>query len=112
MILYSYSGIVECSKSAEFPKFIRNLAWELNLKLEIDIDETGWIFKKQTTRFKVIGEKEKVMSFVSSVNESIADYQSRVSRPGISGVSGYGISGYREGVSGYGISGLRIGDDE
>ena len=93
MTQFHYSNIMECSKSAEFPKFIKNLAWELNLKLDIDVDESGLIFKRQTTRFKVTSEsKERIETFVRSVNGSVDDYQNRISNVGI---SGYGISGCR-----------------
>lgn len=93
MTQFHYSNIMECSKSAEFPKFVKNLAWELDLKIDIEIDESGLIFKRQTTRFKVSGaSREKVEIFARAVNGAVDDYQNRISNVGI---SGYGISGCR-----------------
>jgi hypothetical protein len=86
---------MKCSKSAEFPKFIRDAAWALDLKIDVETDETGFIFKKQTIRFKVSDEsKEKVEKFVNTVHKAIDDYQQHMSS-----ISGYGTSN----VSGYGV---------
>lgn len=86
---YYYSNIMECLKSAEFPKFIKNLAWELNLNIHIETDETGFIFKRQTTRFKVSDEsEEKIKNFVNALHTAVDDYEQQINRCGI---SGYGV---------------------
>lgn len=101
--MFRYSNVVECPKSADFPAFIKDLAWGLNLKMDVEVEESGFIFKRQTVRFRVWDEsKEKLEQFVSTVFKSIEAYQQQVCRtPSLSGygvpVSGYGtrhISGY------------------
>ena len=80
MKLWHYKNIMECSKSAEFPKFIKDLAFEMGLALEIDVDESGWIFKHQTIRFKVTdNSQEKVERFRQQVLASVEQYEEQLS---------------------------------
>ena len=72
---YTYSNVMECSKHAEFPKYIKELAWKLNLKLQMEIEESGLIFKRQVTRFRVDGEKDIVENFVKNLNDAVDDYE-------------------------------------
>jgi len=77
--IWKYKNTIECPKSANFIPFIKNLAWELGLKLNLDFDETGWIFKQQHIRFEVNSEDEsQVQMFVNRLCGAVEDYQSRV----------------------------------
>jgi len=85
--VYRYSSIVECAKSAQFPSFIKDLAHELDIKLEIDIEESGLLFKRQKIRFKVMSpNKQKVECFMHKLHNAINDYQNR-----LTSISGYGV---------------------
>ena len=74
--MYEYKSTITGPKSADAVPFIKNLAWELGLKLEIDVDETGWLFKTQHIRFKVIDKEDKkcIEMFISRLCASIEDY--------------------------------------
>lgn len=88
--MFRYSNVMECPKSAGFPTFIKDLAWELNLKIDIEVEESGFIFKRQKIRFRVTGEsKEKMEQFVTAVLRSVEDYEQHISRT--RHISGYGI---------------------
>jgi hypothetical protein len=85
--VYRYSNIVECAKSAQFPSFIKDLSHELDIKLEIDIEESGLIFKRQKIRFKVMStNKQIVEKFINVLHNSVNDYQNR-----LGSISGYGV---------------------
>jgi hypothetical protein len=92
-VVYRYSNIVECAKSAQFPSFIKDLAHELNLQLEIDVEESGFIFKRQKIRFKIMSfNKQTVEKFMHVLHNAINDYQNRVtSISGCGTANGFGI---------------------
>jgi len=74
---YHYKNTIKVPKSANFVPFIKNLAWEIGIKLEIDMDETGWLMKTQHIRFIVTGEESEITMFVNRLHASVDDYQQR-----------------------------------
>jgi len=61
-MIWNYKNrITNISKSTNCVSFIKNLAYEIDIKLDIEVEEFGCIFKKQNIWFKVIDEdKDKV----------------------------------------------------
>jgi hypothetical protein len=63
---------VEAPKFANVPTFLKNLAWQLGINIEIEV-EKGWF--RETVRFKVEGEETKVKKFFSVFNQAAEEYQ-------------------------------------
>lgn len=63
---------IEAPRWAGASKFIKNLAWELGLQLQIDIDKG---FFTETVRFKVSGTESKLKQFSNTYANSISHYQ-------------------------------------
>ncbi len=63
---------VEAPKFANVPTFLKNLAWQLGVNIEIEVDK-GWL--RETVRFKVEGDEEKVKKFASIFNKAAEEYQ-------------------------------------
>jgi hypothetical protein len=63
---------VEAPKFANVPTFLKNLAWQLGLNIEIEVDKG---FFRETVRFKVEGDEDKVRKFASVFNEAAKEYQ-------------------------------------
>ena len=63
---------VEAPKFANVPTFLKNLAWQLGINIEIEV-EKGWL--RETVRFKVEGEETKVKKFISVFNQAAEEYQ-------------------------------------
>lgn len=63
---------VEAPKFANVPTFLKNLAWQLGINIEIEVDK-GWL--RETVRFKVEGEEAKVKKFISVFNQAAEEYQ-------------------------------------
>ena len=81
MMKYYFKNQITCPKPAEFPIFLKTLCWKNDLKLEIDIDESGWIFKQQHIRFKIESDsKEKLEAIQKQILESVEDYQNSVNK--------------------------------
>jgi len=64
---------IEASTFAKVPRLLRDVAWYLDVKLEMDIDK-GWF--SETIWYKVIGEESKVKQFNELVIKSIEEYNS------------------------------------
>jgi hypothetical protein len=64
---------IEASRFAKVPRLLRDVAWYLDVKLEMDIDK-GWF--SETIWYKVIGEESKVKQFNELVIKSIEEYNS------------------------------------
>lgn len=65
---------VEAPKFANVPTFLKNLAWQLDLNIDIEVDKG---FFRETVRFKVEGDEEKVRKFASVFNKAAEEYQAR-----------------------------------
>ena len=63
---------VEAPKFANVPTFLKNLAWQLGIDIEIEVDK-GWL--RETVRFKVEGDEMKVKKFISVFNQAAEEYQ-------------------------------------
>lgn len=63
---------IEAPKFANVPTFLKNLAWQLGLDIEIEVDK-GWL--RETVRFKVEGEEDKLRKFKVVLDESLQEYQ-------------------------------------
>jgi hypothetical protein len=63
---------VEAPKFANVPTFLKNLAWQLGLNIEIEVDK-GWL--RETVRFKIEGEEAKVKKFTFVFNQAAEEYQ-------------------------------------
>jgi len=57
MSVGQYKNWIESPKWASVPLFIKNLAFDLDLELQIEVDK-GFI--RETTHFKVNGEDKKI----------------------------------------------------
>lgn len=78
MTNYQYSNTISCPKSADFEPFVRDLAWVLELELELEKNETGFIFKTQHFRFRTKStSQEKIESFRRQLESAVADYAAR-----------------------------------
>ena len=67
--------ITNISKSANCVSFIKNLAFNLNIKLDIDVDDFGWIFKKQNIWFSVTDEsKENIEVLIDTLELAMEEY--------------------------------------
>jgi len=63
---------VEAPKFAYVPTFLKNTAWQLGLKIEIEVDK-GWL--RETIRFKVEGDENKLKTFKINLEKAIQEYQ-------------------------------------
>jgi hypothetical protein len=70
---------VDCPKSADFPRFIRDLAFKMDLNIEVKIKEFGFIFKKQRVEFEVFSTRnESIFNFKQKLVESMDEYNLKV----------------------------------
>lgn len=67
-------SMIEAPRWAGASKFIKNLAWELGLELQIEVDK-GFI--RETVRYKVSGTESKLRNFQRIFEQSCAEYQNR-----------------------------------
>jgi len=72
-----YRDMIEAPRWAGGSRLVRDLAWGYDLKLDIQIDK-GWI--RETVRFAVEGDDQKVINFKKDLYASIEDYQRRVAK--------------------------------
>jgi len=78
MTSIKYSCVVP--KSSGFISFLKDLAFSYDIKLDLDYDEVGFIFKTQNVRFKASCENEdKLDKFISNLGASIEDYKEQIS---------------------------------
>lgn len=63
---------IEAPRFANGPTFLKNLAWQLGLNIEIEVDK-GWL--RETVRFKVEGEEGKLRKFKVVLEEALQEYQ-------------------------------------
>lgn len=59
---------------AKVPSFLRDQAWTLGLKIEVEVDK-GWI--RENVRFRVEGDAEKVKEFAARLEQAGNEYNSR-----------------------------------
>lgn len=72
-----YRDYCEAPRWARVPAFIKNTAFMLGLDVSMDID-AGLI--RETVRFEVSGDQEKVSEFIKAFLASVKEYQSRASK--------------------------------
>ncbi|MCK9428980.1 MAG: hypothetical protein M0R17_03080 [Candidatus Omnitrophica bacterium] len=74
MISYKYSCIIP--KSSKFIPFLKELAFDYDIKLDLDYEETGIIFKKQHIKFKLSSENEEnINKCIKTLDESIESFK-------------------------------------
>jgi len=71
----TFRDIIEAPRWAGVQKLIRDLAWEYNLKLDLQVDK-GWL--RETVRLSVEGDDQKVINFKRYLYASLEYYQRRV----------------------------------
>ena len=69
-----FKGYIEALKCAGVPSFTRELAFTLNLQLDINV-EKGII--REVTFFEVSGDKYNINMFKKMLKKSIDEYQNR-----------------------------------
>jgi len=57
---------------ARIPSFMKTLAWELGVTLDIDVDK---FFLRETIRFQACGDSEKVERFADALNKAIDEWE-------------------------------------
>lgn len=73
----TYRDIFEAPRWAGGQSLVKSLAWGYGLKLDMDVDK-GWL--RETVRFHVEGDDQKVANFKRDLHASFENYQKRVSR--------------------------------
>lgn len=63
---------VRAARWANVGKAIRDAAWTLGLQADIEVDK-GWV--RETTRFCVWGDAEKVRTFWENFQQAIKEYE-------------------------------------
>ena len=76
--LARFSSVCEAPRWANVPSFLRDQAWNLGLKIEVEVDK-GWI--RERVRFRIEGEPEKVNEFLSRFKEAGEQYNSQIPAP-------------------------------
>jgi hypothetical protein len=71
----TFREILEGPRWAGLQKLVSDLAWGYNFKLDLQADK-GWV--RETVRFSVEGNDQKVAAFKSGLYASLEDYQRRV----------------------------------
>ena len=69
----SLRTVVTCPRWAAFPTALRDLAWQFDLELDIQVEKH---IIRETVRFKVEGKDEAIARFASILKETIEDYNS------------------------------------
>ena len=67
-----YKSSMTAPRFARIPSFMKTLAWELGITLDIDVDK---FFLREAIRFQVCGDSEKVKRFADALNKAIDEWE-------------------------------------
>ena len=71
MSLTTFSSVLQGPRWLGIESFLRNEAWTRGLEIEAETDK-GWV--RESVRFRVKGDENKVREFVSEIQQAMDAY--------------------------------------